>query len=101
MEFLNQTFEEERALYGVHGVKVTDCVFDGPADGESALKETTDITAERCHFNLRYPFWHTEGAVVRDSTMTENCRAALWYGKNIIMESCTMNGLTIKNKYLI
>ena len=41
----NQTFDEERALYGEADVLVRDCAFDGPADGESALKECRDVRA--------------------------------------------------------
>lgn len=93
MEFKHQTYDEERALYGISGAKITDCTFDGPADGESALKETSDITVERCYFNLRYPFWHTKDAVIRDITMTEGCRAALWYDENITLEGCRMHGI--------
>ena len=32
----NQTFDEERALYGSRHVLVRNVTFDGPADGESA-----------------------------------------------------------------
>lgn len=32
----NQTFDEERALYGSSQLLVRNCAFDGPADGESA-----------------------------------------------------------------
>ena len=34
----DQTFDMERALYGSRGVYLKNCAFDGPADGESALK---------------------------------------------------------------
>ena len=54
----NQTFDMERALYGSHEISVKNCSFDGPADGESALKESSDINVEHCFCNLRYPFWH-------------------------------------------
>ena len=47
--------DEERALYGSEGILVKDCRFDGPADGESALKECTDVQVENSYFNLRYP----------------------------------------------
>lgn len=93
MKFEHQTYDEERALYGICGGEVMDCKFDGPADGESALKETSDLTVEQCYFNLRYPFWHTKGAVIRDTTLTENCRAALWYDTDITLEHCRMNGI--------
>lgn len=35
----NQTFDEERALYNIKNTEVKNCVFAGPADGESVLKE--------------------------------------------------------------
>ena len=79
----NQTFDQERALYGGQDLLVQNCSFDGPADGESAFKECAQIQAEHCFFNLRYPFWHDTGLIVRDSEMTELCRAALWYSRNI------------------
>ena len=49
----NQTFDQERALYGRQELLVRDCAFDGPADGESAFKECSDIQTEHCFFNLR------------------------------------------------
>ena len=49
-EYREQVFDEERALYGKTGVKLFACRFDGPADGESALKESLDIEAQDCFF---------------------------------------------------
>lgn len=77
------SFDAERALYGERDIYLRDCAFDGPADGESALKEAADITAERCEFNLRYPLWHCKGVKIWNSEMTESCRAALWYSSDI------------------
>ena len=48
----NQTFDEERALYGSSDILVKDCAFDGPADGESAFKECRNVQAEHDFFNL-------------------------------------------------
>lgn len=39
-------FDEERALYHLQHTDVTNCVFAGPADGESALKESVDVEAD-------------------------------------------------------
>ena len=89
----NQTFDQERALYGVRDVQVTDCAFDGPADGESAFKEGAGIDVQRCFFNLRYPFWHDHGVVIRDSEMTEHCRAALWYSDRIEISRTKLHGI--------
>ena len=73
----NQTFDQERTLYGKHDLLVRDCSFAGPADGESAFKECTGIQVEHSFFDLRYPFWHDHGLTIRGCELTENCRAAL------------------------
>ena len=89
----HKIFDEERALYGSRELIVRSCSFDGPADGESAFKECTDITAEHCFFNLRYPFWHVHGLKISDSEMTENCRASLWYSDHIEITGTKMHGI--------
>ena len=89
----NQTFDVERALYGSDGVRMRNCSFDGPADGESALKEGQNIEAEHCFFNLRYPFWHDRGLKIMDSEMTELCRAALWYSEHVEITDTKLHGI--------
>ena len=89
----NQTFDEERALYGSRDLLVEDSSFDGPADGESAFKECSNIQTQRCFFNLRYPFWHDHGLKISDSEMTELCRAALWYSDHIEITDTKMHGI--------
>lgn len=89
----NQTFDEERALYGSDGVLARQCRFDGPADGESAFKESSGVKVEQCFFNLRYPFWHDHGLEITGSEMTENCRAALWYSDHIKITDTKMHGI--------
>ena len=89
----NQTFDEERALYGLKDLTVKNCRFDGPADGESAFKECRNIDVTGCFMSLRYPFWHVEKAKITDSNFTENCRAALWYDKDICIENCWLGGI--------
>lgn len=89
----DKTFDQERALYGSRGLQVKRCAFDGPADGESAFKECRDIEVERSFFNLRYPFWHDHNLTIRDSEMTELCRAALWYSHDIRIENTRLHGI--------
>lgn len=89
----NQTFDEERALYGSHDILLRNAAFDGPADGESALKESSDIQVEHVLCNLRYPFWHDHRLVIRDSQMTELCRAALWYSDHIEITGTKLHGI--------
>ncbi|MCR5145306.1 MAG: DUF3737 family protein [Lachnospiraceae bacterium] len=89
----NKYFDEERALYGVDGIEVNDCRFDGPADGESAFKEGRNIKVTNTFFNLRYPFWHDDKLIIEDSEMTEKCRAALWYSKDVSIKNTKMHGI--------
>ena len=89
----NQTFDQERALYGSNGIEVVDCAFDGPVDGESAFKEGRDISVKNCFFNLRYPFWHDDRLKIKGSEMTELCRAALWYSHDIEITDTKLHGI--------
>lgn len=89
----DKQFDEERALYGITDTKVQKCIFDGPQDGESAFKECNNIEVCDCYFNLRYPFWHVHKGVIKNSRMTDGCRAALWYDDEITVENCEMNGI--------
>ena len=89
----NQTFDQERTLYGKHDLLVRDCSFAGPADGESAFKECTGIQVEHSFFDLRYPFWHDHGLTIRGCELTENCRAALWYSDHITIEDTKLHGI--------
>lgn len=89
----NRTFDEERALYGSHDIMVKNCSFDGPADGESALKESQEVAVNQCFFNLRYPFWHDRELIIKNSEMTELCRAALWYSESVEIYDSKLRGI--------
>lgn len=91
--YKGETFEEERALYGSNGVEVVSCRFDGPADGESALKESCNVAVKDCFFNLRYPFWHDDNLSIEGSEMTELCRAALWYTNDVRIKDTKLHGI--------
>ena len=124
-EIAARLFDEERALYNLCDTDLYDCIFAGPADGESVLKEARNIRLENCSFSLRYPLWHVEKFSMTDSKMDEKTRAAIWYshdGKitdsdlggikalrecsNITLDNCTVNsqefgwkcdGITVSN----
>lgn len=89
----NRRFGEERALYHARNVWVKNCRFEGEEDGESALKEGRNVTAEQCFCDLRYPFWHVQGLRVRGCTLTENCRAAMWYDRDVSVENSRLDGI--------
>lgn len=89
----NQAYDAERALYGSKNLMVRNCRFDGPADGESALKESQDISVEECFFNLRYPFWHDTNLTIHGCELTPLCRAALWYSHHVEITDSKLHGI--------
>ena len=92
-EIIAKRFDEERALYHLTGTDVLDCVFAGPADGESALKEARDVKLENCSFSLRYPLWHVDAFHLHDSRMDERTRAAMWYCRKGLITDCDLGGI--------
>lgn len=86
-------FDEERALYHLQNAAVTNCVFAGPADGESVLKEARDIALENCSFSLRYPLWHVKGFTMEHSAMDDKTRAAIWYAENGVITNSVLSGI--------
>ena len=79
----NQEFGGERPLYCEHDLYLENVVIHA---GESAIKETSDITAVRCRFEGKYPFWCCDRFTVRDCIFAPGARAALWYSRDLLME---------------
>ena len=92
-EIIGKQFDAERSLYHLQSADITDCVFAGPADGESVLKEARDIRLENCSFSLRYPLWHVEKFRMHDSKMDELTRAAIWYAKDGVITDSDLHGI--------
>ena len=92
-EIKDKTFDEERALYALSDAVVENCRFEGPADGESALKESHDITVRASDFALRYPFWHMTDSAILNCTLRDTCRAALWYAGQIRIADSELLGI--------
>lgn len=90
---VGKTFDEERALYNLTDATVTDCIFDGPKDGESVLKESRRVSLERCSFSLRYPLWHTDSYKMTDCYLDAKTRAALWYCNDGNIVGCGLDGI--------
>lgn len=93
MEYKDLVLDEERALYGIENARVKNCRFEGPADGESALKECRNVTVEDCLFALRYPLWHLHGGRIENAVMTDTCRAALWYDTDVTVLNSKLGGI--------
>ena len=89
----NQTFDEERALYNLKDTEVSSCRFEGPADGESVLKECRRFLVNKCSFSLRYPMWHAKNFRLKNSSMDDKTRAPLWYSKDGEITDCDIQGI--------
>lgn len=89
----NQTFDEERALYNLKDTEVKNCIFAGPLDGESVLKEGRNYTVKNSSFSLRYPMWHAKNFSLISSKMDEKTRAPLWYCENGLMKDTKVTGV--------
>lgn len=92
-EIVNQSYEEERSLYHQKDLHLISCRFAGPLDGESPLKESENIVAESCYFNLRYPFWHDRAVQLTQCIFTEKSRAAFWYDDHVEVTSSQLHGI--------
>ncbi len=78
----NAEFGGERPLFATHSLTLDNVTIHA---GESALKCCSDITANNCRFEGKYPFWHTKGFRVNDCLFTPGARAALWYSSDLVM----------------
>ena len=92
-QICGKQFDEERALYYLQHADVVNCVFAGPADGESVLKEARDVGVIDCTFSLRYPLWHVQGFRMDHSTMDEKTRAAIWYAGDGEITNSVLGGI--------
>nr|MCR4660533.1 DUF3737 family protein [Clostridia bacterium] len=80
-------------LYNLTNGFVDNCIFAGPEDGESALKEAKDIEVVNTKFYLRYPLWHVDRFKLDNIEMFDTTRAALWYDTDGIIENSNLGGI--------
>lgn len=70
----------ERALFNSNDLHITECVFD---NGESPLKESSNIRIDECLFRWKYPLWYCNNIKADRCTFFDMARAGIWYTKNI------------------
>ena len=96
-------FGGERPLFAERNLRLENVTIHA---GESALKCCTDIEADHCTFEGKYPFWHTDGFRISHCLFTPGARAALWYSRNVRMTDTQvdapkmfreMDGITLRN----
>lgn len=89
MELLkNIEFGGERPLYASHNLRLEEVTIHV---GESSIKESSNIEAERCTFEGKYVFWETDGFTVTDCYFAESARSSMWYSRNCRMRRCRVD----------
>jgi len=83
--FKQGLFTGERALYDTHDACIYDSTF---MDGESPLKESSNLKLNKCIFKWKYPLWYCHDVEVEDTTLLETARSGIWYTHNIKMTNC-------------
>ena len=64
----------ERALFKSQGLDIRDTIFD---DGESPLKESSDISLVGSMFKWKYPLWYSKNIRAKDCAWFEMARAGV------------------------
>lgn len=83
-EIVREFLTGERALFNSHDMVIKDTIFD---DGESPLKESSDIALYGCMFRWKYPLWYCKDITVKDTQWFEMARAGVWYTDRIFVEN--------------
>lgn len=78
----NKTYGGERPLFASHNLRLVNVTIE---PGESALKACSDIVAENCEFQGKYPFWHVDRFRIDHCLFRPGARAALWYSHHLEM----------------
>lgn len=84
----NKSFGGERPLFKSANFYIENIIIQ---PGESAVKESQNITSVHCEFNGKYPFWYNNNTMISNCIFNEGARAAIWYGKNIEMKDSLVN----------
>lgn len=75
-----QILTGERALFKSKDLTITNSVF---TDGESPLKESSNIIIEHSIFKWKYPLWYCNHVTLMNSTLLETARSGIWYTHHI------------------
>lgn len=93
----NGYYTGERPLFHGEHLEIGDTIF---GEGESLLKESSDITLKNSMFQWKYPLWYSKNVVAQDCTWAEMARAGVWYTDRFlilnwqaIILNCTIESL--------
>jgi hypothetical protein len=99
-------YEGERALYNSHDLHLVEATF---ANGESPLKESSDIELSGGIFKWKYPLWYCKRVKAQGTTLLDTARSGIWYTHGIEMTDCFIeapktfrrsSGITLRHCHL-
>ena len=61
-------------------------------EGESGLKECSDIECDHCRFEGKYPLWHVDRSIITHCYFAPGSRSAIWYSNDMEMSDCVIDG---------
>ena len=79
-KYMEQKFTGERALFQSYDLDISYCTF---SDGESPLKESSNLKIKNSFFQWKYPLWYCNNVMLEDSTLFEMARSGIWYSNKI------------------
>ncbi len=88
-EIRDKEFGGERPLFESHNMRLINVTI---TDGESGIKECSNIEAEGCRFYGKYPWWHVNGSRISNCYFAPGSRSAIWYSQNMVMKDCVIDG---------
>ena len=87
IKYQEQLFTGERALFATKNADIENCIFE---NGESPLKESSNILLIGSSFRWKYPLWYCCGITAKDCIWSETARAGVWYTENMTMENAVI-----------
>lgn len=85
----DKSFGGERPLFECHDLRLENVTI---TDGESGIKECSNIEADNCRFFGKYPWWHVDGSVITNCYFAPGSRSAIWYSDNMKMSDSVIDG---------
>ncbi len=83
-KYSEKNFSGERALFASSDIEIDSCTF---ADGESPLKESSNIKLFNSMFKWKYPLWYCNGISAENCYWFEGARAGVWYSNDVSIKS--------------
>ena len=82
------SYTGERALFMLKDAYIEGARF---YDGESPLKESSNLDINKCRFEWKYPLWYANNIKIKGSYLAIAARSGIWYTKNMIMDNCIID----------